>query len=986
MTNYLKRTFFLDRRTMPNADSDISRPRLIRDGTFLEEDRRQIAQRRRGHNQLGFAYQIAFVRVLGRFPRQEPLEIDEEILRFAALQLGTSPDAIGAYAERRQTVSEHQQRIRSHLKLRAFDADTADELARFLEGEALRLDRTASLLGTARGWLRDERILAPATYVLRRAVGAARQGARTILTDRMAQRLSHTIRERLDALLHVGEDDPFSALNRIKSAPSSPSTAGMRRLLARLELIEETGVPGIDVSWVNGNYQRVLFHTVRTASAARLRRMAAPRRHLALVCFLHQAWRDTLDQAVDMYGKLLERSRKLVERRLDEKLKAQRHAVDRIVQRYRDIGAVLLDPGVGDTELRPRLLAVVSENELLEDQTDLARWTRGDRRARFEETAERHNGMSRFAAPFLSRMNFLDEHGDDASPTLEAVRTYREIRSSGRRTMPPDAPMDFAPKALVPLIRREGAIDRRRWESALFLKVRDEVRAGNLAIDGAKNFGRFESFFLPEPQWQRASEAFWARTGFPSEPSAAAQQLRARLSAAFDRFLKDVPRNRQVSFDDDGWRLKTDRAEQLDPEQLANLAELHRWLDARRRSIRLADLLIEVENDLRFSAHFLQQGEKQSDTGEVCALLAAILAHGCNLGLYTMEKLAPGIPYRKLRHVSDWRLVEENQRAALASIVHGISRLDAAARWGDGRTSASDGQRFAMPGKVLQRTYSTRFNDFALEFYSFVADNYAPFYSRPIECTDRDAPFVLDGVLYHESDLDLEEHYTDTHGYTEINFAAFAMIGIRFCPRIRRLHRQRIYCADPARDHGVLEPVLKRGRRSVNFRLLAEQWGRIGQFYAAFPAGHATASAALQRLNRFQASNRFYAANRELGRALKTEFVLQYMSEPKLRAKVRRGLLKVEQLHALARAVYYGQRGRITAREVYDQMNACSCLTLILACIVYWQAREISQMAAAPDFPFDLDLITHVSPIEWKNVILYGEIKIDPAKLRIRDP
>ena len=65
----------------------------------------------------------------------------------------------------------------------------------------------------------------------------------------------------------------------------------------------------------------------------------------------------------------------------------------------------------------------------------------------------------------------------------------------------------------------------------------------------------------------------------------------------------------------------------------------------------------------------------------------------------------------------------------------------------------------------------------------------------------------------------------------------------------------------------------------------------------------------------------------ELGRALKTEFVLQYMSEPQLRAKVRRGLLKVEQLHALARAVYYGQRGRISAREVYDQMNACSCLT-----------------------------------------------------------
>ena len=38
--------------------------------------------------------------------------------------------------------------------------------------------------------------------------------------------------------------------------------------------------------------------------------------------------------------------------------------------------------------------------------------------------------------------------------------------------------------------------------------------------------------------------------------------------------------------------------------------------------------------------------------------------------------------------------------------------------------------------------------------------------------------------------------------------------------------------------------------------------------------------------------------------------------------------------------------------------------TLILACIVYWQAREISRIAPAPDFPFDPDLLRHVSPIE----------------------
>ena len=342
----------------------------------------------------------------------------------------------------------------------------------------------------------------------------------------------------------------------------------------------------------------------------------------------------------------------------------------------------------------------------------------------------------------------------------------------------------------------------------------------------------------------------------------------------------------------------------------------------RSRSIRLADLLIEVESDLGFSGHFQQPGERV-DPGEVCVLLAAILAHGCNLGLYTMEKVAPDIAYRRLQYVSDWRLVEENQRAALAAIVHGISRLDAAGHWGDGTTSASDGQRFAMPHKVLQRTYSTRFNDFALEFYSFVADNYAPFYSRPIECTDRDAPFVLDGVLYHESDLDLEEHYTNTHGYTEINFAAFGMIGMRFCPRIRSLHRQRIYCADPDRD-------------------------------ASSPS-NGTASASSTRRSppgtpprRPRCSGSTASRPRPL---LRRQPGARPRAEDRVRAAVRvraetagQGAAGTAQGRAASRPRadrLLRQRGRISAREVYDQMNACSCLILILACIVYWQAREI---------------------------------------------
>ena len=86
----------------------------------------------------------------------------------------------------------------------------------------------------------------------------------------------------------------------MRSSPSA-TTIALASAPHQDPLVEPVGrVLEIDIGWVNGNYQRILFHRVRTASADRVREMAAPRRHLALVCFLHQAWRDTLDQAVDM--------------------------------------------------------------------------------------------------------------------------------------------------------------------------------------------------------------------------------------------------------------------------------------------------------------------------------------------------------------------------------------------------------------------------------------------------------------------------------------------------------------------------------------------------------------------------------------------------------------------------------------------------------------------------------------------------------------
>ena len=109
------------------------------------------------------------------------------------------------------------------------------------------------------------------------------------------------------------------------------------------------------------------------------------------------------------------------------------------------------------------------------------------------------------------------------------------------------------------------------------------------------------------------------------------------------------------------------------------------------------------------------------------------------------------------------------------------------------------------------------------------------------------------------------------------------------------------------------------------------------------------------------------------------------MSDPVTRQRVRRGLLKGEEIHALARQVAYGKQGQVTARDLEGQRNTSSCLTLVMACIIYWQAKEINRVIQECDpegANVDLSLIEHLSPIGWENVILYGEYVLNRDLVR----
>jgi len=181
-------------------------------------------------------------------------------------------ELIEVYRKRQPTISEHQQTIAGYLRLRPFDDAEVTKLEQFLFEEACRLEQTAALTGRAREFLKEQRVLEPAEFRIARIVGEQRVRAREHIFRRVAALVPSGLASTLEDLLVVNPDENSSGLQAIKANPSKPSVDAMLTLLDKLRVIEATGVLGLDLSWLNGNYQRALFHQVRKSSVTRYAR------------------------------------------------------------------------------------------------------------------------------------------------------------------------------------------------------------------------------------------------------------------------------------------------------------------------------------------------------------------------------------------------------------------------------------------------------------------------------------------------------------------------------------------------------------------------------------------------------------------------------------------------------------------------------------------------------------------------------------------
>jgi hypothetical protein len=237
-------------------------------------------------------------------------------------------------------------------------------LEAFLFEEACRLEHTAALQARVQNYLKAQRILLPAESTLIRIIGEQRQRARERIYEQITADLPGKVAGVLDELLQVPLGEKASPLQRIKANPRNPSPEAMLALLQKLQLIETTGILQVDLSWLSGNYQRALFHYVNQCSIDRLREVVQPRRNAALMCFLWQSYRDAVDQAVDMYDKLITWVHTQAEADLDEQLRQQRKALRSSLATLKSLGAIILDEQIADVKLRARLFEKVPRDEL----------------------------------------------------------------------------------------------------------------------------------------------------------------------------------------------------------------------------------------------------------------------------------------------------------------------------------------------------------------------------------------------------------------------------------------------------------------------------------------------------------------------------------------------------------------------------------------------------------------------------------------------
>lgn len=519
---------------------------------------------------------------------------------------------------------------------------------------------------------------------------------------------------------------------------------------------------------------------------------------------------------------------------------------------------------------------------------------------------------------------------------------------------------------------QEGHIHPRTWEFALAFAMRDALKSGDLFLPSGRHYVSFWNLVYDEQQWANEKHQVCTDQGFSLDPGHILTSLTEALERTAISAVSGLGHNRFVKIKNGAVSFSKDKGR----DEKTEVKKLRLLIEASLPKIRIEHLLIEVDALCGFS-HELQpvDGPSSGDADTMAVLLASIVAHGTNLGVFTMADSTAKITVDMLRDVSKACLRQDTLKAANTALVNYQKNIEVSSVWGSGEASSSDGQRFGVSRRSLITSVYPRYfgyYDQVVSVYTHVSDLLSVFNTQVISCGQREAPYVLNGLLENDSELAPRRHHTDTGGYTDHLFALCFLLGFSFMPRLKALHKRRLFKFDRNHHYGALEPLFK---GTVNLELIREQWEALIRVSASLKNRIVPADVIVKRLVKFSPADRLSKALTELGRLVKTVYVLRYIQEEDIRRQVGKQLNRGEHRQAVARHVFFADQGEFRTGDLAQIMNKASCLSLLSNAILVWNTVHISNIVTRlreSGHNIQDEHLAGISPMLRKHVIVNG--------------
>ncbi len=210
-----------------------------------------------------------------------------------------------------------------------------------------------------------------------------------------------------------------------------------------------------------------------------MRRFPAPRRYALVLCFLVEMEKTLLDYVVAMHDQLLTIKCREARHVYEERLRTLRRRVRPGVATLIATGQCLLHPDRSpDTTLGTLLREAIDAKALQQAIEDCQAYQRLEDRGYVDALHARYPPLRRYLPAFYT-LPFVGEPGTASLQT--GLQLVTQLDTGVRHTLPEEAPTDFVPTAWWPALRQpDGTFERRTWELALALGVRDALRAGSL--------------------------------------------------------------------------------------------------------------------------------------------------------------------------------------------------------------------------------------------------------------------------------------------------------------------------------------------------------------------------------------------------------------------------------------------------------------------------------------------------------------------------